>query len=84
MHQSVHARVMLGSWEPACRGQRPDSTLNREDFPQPLGPITSTERPVGTSNVSSLTRGVPSGAFRATLRLRLLSAPALCYTLLTD
>ncbi len=68
----------------AWRGQRPDSTLKREDLPQPFGPITSTERPVGTSKVSSLTSGVPSGAFRATLHCTLVSACGLQHTLLTD
>ena len=70
-------------WELAWRGQRPDSTLKREDLPQPLGPITSTERPVGTSKVSSLTSGVPSGAFRATLHCTSLMPQAGCTTLLT-
>lgn len=51
-----------------CRGHSPESTLKSEDLPQPLGPITSTERPTGTSNVSSRTSGVPSGALRATLQ----------------
>lgn len=50
-----------------CRGHKPDRTLNRDDLPLPLGPITSTERPGGTSNVSSRTSAVPSGAFSATL-----------------
>ncbi len=63
----------------AWRGQRPDSTLKSEDLPQPLGPITSTERPVGTSKVSSLTSGVPSGAFRATLHCTFLSPRRLQY-----
>ena len=51
-----------------CRGHSPESTLKSEDLPQPLGPITSTERPTGTSKVSSRTSGVPSGALRATLQ----------------
>lgn len=49
------------------RGHKPERTLNREDLPLPLGPITSTERPGGTSNVSSRTNAVPSGALSASL-----------------
>ena len=50
-----------------CRGHKPERTLKRDDLPLPLGPITSTDRPGGTSNVSSRTNAVPSGAFNATL-----------------
>ena len=51
----------------ACRGHRPESTRNRLDLPDPLGPITRTDLPGGTEKVSSRTRGVPSGALSATL-----------------
>ncbi len=52
----------------ACSGQRPASTRNRLLLPEPLGPMMMTERPGGTSNVSSLTSTVPSGAYSASLR----------------
>lgn len=50
-----------------CRGHKPESTRNRLDLPDPLGPITRTDLPGGTEKVSSLTSGVPSGALSATL-----------------
>lgn len=58
----------MGAWG-TWRGQSPAKTLNRDDFPEPFGPMTSTECPGGTSNVNSRTSAVPSGAFNATLCL---------------
>ena len=56
---------------PTCRGQSPERTRKRLDLPEPLGPMTRTLRPGGTSKLSSRTSGVPSGAFSATLRVRM-------------
>ena len=39
-------------------------------MPEPLGPMMMTLRPCGTSNVSSFTSTVPSGAYSASLRVR--------------
>ena len=52
---------------PACRGHNPAATLNKEDFPEPLGPMMMTLDPGGTSKESSRSKGVPSGEERYTL-----------------
>lgn len=76
---ACHTRLSgkAAAWARTCRGQSPDSTLNREDFPQPFGPMTNTERPTGTSKVSSRTKGVPSGALSATLQPYIAVTPCL-------
>ena len=58
-----------------CKGQSPARTLNRLDFPEPLGPMTMMLLPGGTSKVSSLTSFVPSGEFSATLRSKDIGQP---------
>lgn len=56
--------------QPTCSGHRPASTRKRLLLPDPLGPMMMTDRPGGTSNVSSFTSTVPSGAYSASLRCR--------------
>ena len=48
-------------------GHSPASTRKRELLPLPLGPMIITDSPRLTWKVRSRTRGVPSGAFSATL-----------------
>lgn len=46
---------------PADSGQSPPSTLNSDDFPAPLGPVTSKLVPAGTRRHRSRTKVAPAG-----------------------